>query len=100
MYRIGVVFGSQIEDKVVVGSDMRLSSELLSNAFMDGVVDAGKKVYFVGVVPLGTGMLHAFKKKTDFVYITASHMSKEWNGVKFFHKDGVGFFEKENTRDW
>jgi len=98
MYRIGVAFASQIKDKVVVGNDMRLSSELLCNAFIDGVVDAGKKVHFVGLVPLGTGMLHAFKNKTDFAYITASHMAKEWNGVKFYHKNGVGFFEKENYK--
>jgi phosphomannomutase len=31
-------------------------------------------------------------------YITASHLPAEWNGVKFFHQDGVGFFEDENKK--
>jgi phosphomannomutase len=31
-------------------------------------------------------------------YITASHLPAEWNGIKFFHQDGVGFFEDENRK--
>ena len=37
-------------------------------------------------------------KNNATAYITASHLPAEWNGVQFFHQDGVGFFEDENKK--
>ena len=92
MKRIGASFSSISTSTVAVASDMRLSSESLKSSFIDG---CSKKVIDCGCLPLGVGMLYALGKY-DFAYITASHMPKEWNGVKFFHKNGVGFKEEEN----
>ena len=96
MYRIGNTFAAKTKKNIVVGMDVRTSSESLCTSFINGCIDAGKKVYFVGTVPLGPGMFHALQKKFDYAFITASHLPKEWNGIKFFHHDGVGYFEKEN----
>src|SRR3989344_2843503 len=96
MYRIGNAFSTKTKKNIVVGMDVRTSSESLCSSFINGCIDAGKKVYFIGIVPLGAGMLHALQKKFDYAFITASHLPKEWNGVKFFHHDGIGYFEKEN----
>ena len=95
MYRIGNAFASKTKKNIAVGMDVRISSPSLCNSFINGCIDAGKKVYFIGLVPLGAGMLFALQKKVDYAFITASHLSKEWNGVKFFHHDGTGYFEKE-----
>ena len=94
MKRIGAAFSSMSTETIVVANDMRISSSSLKKAFIDG---CNKKIIDCGCVPLGVGMLHAMGKH-DYAYITASHMPKEWNGVKFFHKNGIGFGEKENKK--
>ena len=92
MKRIGAAFSSVSTATVAIASDMRLSSPSLKSAFIEG---CSKDVIDCGCVPLGVGMLHALGKY-DYAYITGSHLSKEWNGVKFFHKSGIGFRENEN----
>lgn len=92
MRRIGAAFSKVSTKTVAVACDMRLSSSSLKQSFIDGctchVIDCGQ-------LPLGVGLLHALDKY-DYAYITGSHLPKEWNGVKFFHKSGVGFHESEN----
>ncbi len=91
MKRIAAAFSTMSEDTIVIGHDGRTSSIPLKNAFIAG---SNKKIVDIGCVPLGVGMLWALNK-ADYAYITASHLPKEWNGVKFFHKSGVGFMEEE-----
>lgn len=90
--RIGAAFSTISTKTIVVACDMRLSSQSLKNAFISGcnttVIDCGR-------TPLGVGMLYALGKY-DYAYITGSHLPGEWNGIKFFHKNGIGFNEKEN----
>lgn len=92
MRRVGAAFSEFSTDAIVVARDMRLSSESLKNAFIEGcsvdIIDCGR-------LPLGIGLLHSLNK-FDYAYITGSHLPEEWNGVKFFHKSGVGFNESEN----
>jgi len=92
MKRIGAAFCKVSTKTIVIANDMRVSSESLKRAFISG---CNRQVIDCGRVPLGVGMMHALGKH-DFAYITASHMPKEWNGVKFFHKSGIGFHEEEN----
>ena len=92
MRRIGAAFSKFSTKTVAVACDMRLSSESLKRAFIDG---CSVDVIDCGCLPLGVGMLHALHKN-DYAYITGSHLPAEWNGVKFFHKSGIGFHEREN----
>ncbi len=97
MRRIGNAFGQVAKtETVVIARDMRLSSETLRNELISGLLSSGKDVVDAGLVPLGVGMFHAWQHKMEFAYITASHLSKEWNGVKFFHASGIGYLEHEN----
>lgn len=97
MRRIGNAFGQMTKtDIVVVARDMRLSSKQLKEAFVSGLLSSGKNVVDAGLLPLGVGMFHAWQNKMEFAYITASHLPKEWNGVKFFHANGLGYMEQEN----
>jgi phosphomannomutase len=98
MKGVGNAVGNYIKGNVVVGRDCRLSSQKLRDAFIEGFLETGWNVTDAGEVPLGAGMFYAWKNKTDFAYITASHLSKEWNGVKFFHGNGIGFLEEENLK--
>ncbi len=94
MKRIGAAFSKVSEDVIVVGHDGRASSVPLKNAFIEG---CSRKIIDIGCVPLGAGMLYALNK-ADYAFVTASHLPKEWNGIKFFHKNGIGFMEEENKK--
>jgi phosphomannomutase len=85
------------DDKVMIARDSRLSSKDLSDALIGGFTKTGKNVIDLGVLPLGAGILYAWKRKTPYAYITGSHLPKEWNGVKFFHKNAIGFMEEDNN---
>ncbi|MFC2143752.1 hypothetical protein ACFLQO_00105 [Candidatus Aenigmatarchaeota archaeon] len=86
------------ENKVVIGRDVRVSSEDVSKAFINGLRRAGKDVVDVGMVSLGVGSLYAWKRKLPFAYITASHMPADWTGIKFFSSNGIGFMEEDNHK--
>jgi phosphomannomutase len=99
MERIGKAFGTYVKDDVVVVcGDVRTSTPEIKKAFIKGVVSTGKIVIDGGILPLGAGAFHAWKNNHTYAYITASHLPREWTGVKFFHGNGIGFMEEEGQK--
>lgn len=99
MEAIGNAFASEFaREAVLVGMDGRTSGPKLKRAFMEGVKKTGKNVIDVGVVPRGVCLFAAWRKGVPSAYITASHLTKEWNGVKFAAGSGTEFFEEDNYR--
>jgi phosphoglucosamine mutase len=77
---------------VCLGTDSRLSREMVKNAVTDGLIDAGVNVAHLGIVP--TPALALLTREIGFdagVMITASHNPPEFNGIKLFNKDSIGF---------
>ena len=71
--------------RVFVGRDTRASGEELEQAFAQGVASSGGSAVLAGVVPTPAVAL----LRLDLgVVITASHNPPEYNGVKFFDRDG------------
>ncbi len=71
--------------RVFVGRDTRASGEELEEAFARGVASAGGSAVLAGVVPTPAAAL----LRLDLgVIITASHNPPEYNGVKFFDRNG------------
>ena len=71
--------------RVFVGRDTRGSGEELMEAFARGVASAGGAAVLAGVVPTPAVAL----LRLDLgVVISASHNPPEYNGVKFFDRDG------------
>src|SRR2546423_11736105 len=71
--------------RVFVGRDTRASGEELEEAFARGVVSAGGAAVLAGVVPTPAVAL----LRLDLgVVISASHNPPEYNGVKFFDREG------------
>src|SRR5215813_5199608 len=71
--------------RVFVGRDTRASGVELEQAFARGVASAGGSAVLAGVVPTPAVAL----LRLDLgVVITASHNPPEYNGVKFFDRDG------------
>jgi phosphoglucosamine mutase len=71
--------------RVFVGRDTRASGVELEKAFARGVASAGGSAVLAGVVPTPAVAL----LRLDLgIVITASHNPPEYNGVKFFDRDG------------
>ena len=71
--------------RIFVGRDTRASGIELEEAFARGVVSAGGTAVLAGVLPTPAVALLALDLGT---VITASHNPPEYNGVKFFDRDG------------
>jgi phosphomannomutase len=86
--KIGFVLGKK-EKKFVVGQDIRKSGQKLSEALISGLKAKKSKVFFVGKGSFGLVLFSGFKKKADFtLFVSASHLPSEWNGLKIFKGDG------------
>jgi len=84
VYRLGFFLPELFDtDKILVGRDMRQSSDEIFTYFTKGIIDSGTDVYDIGLAT--TPMLYFAAGKHHFnasVQITASHNPKEYNGFK------------------
>src|SRR5881392_572655 len=71
--------------RVFVGRDTRGSGPELEEAFARGVVEAGGKAVLAGVLPTPAVAQLALDLG---VVVSASHNPPEYNGLKFFDRDG------------
>ncbi|NOY59335.1 MAG: phosphomannomutase/phosphoglucomutase [Calditrichaeota bacterium] len=84
---LGKAFGTLMKRRgyklLVVGYDLRLSSEHLKNAYVDGLLSTGMEVINIGEVTTPTLYFSIVHLKTDGgVMITGSHNPIEFNGFK------------------
>jgi phosphomannomutase len=99
MKKIGMAVGTYSPGNFTVGRDFREHSDELEEAFISGVISTGSNAHIIGTCPASLCVFSNWKLKNNVAaYITASHLPAEWNGIKFFHQDGVGFFEDENKK--
>jgi phosphomannomutase/phosphomannomutase/phosphoglucomutase len=88
-YRIGRAFAEYLQPRrVVVGRDIRLSSDAISDAVIQGLVDAGVDVYDIGLCGTEEVYYATFAYLNDGqsmdggIMVTASHNPKDYNGMK------------------
>ncbi|SQI36002.1 Phosphomannomutase/phosphoglucomutase [Serratia plymuthica] len=83
-YRIGRAYGEFLKPKtVVLGSDVRLTSESLKLSLAKGLQDAGTDVIDIGMT--GTEEVYfatSYLKADGGVEVTASHNPIDYNGMK------------------
>ena len=90
-YKIGRVYSKHVKaNKIVVGRDVRKSSDEISEALIKGINDSGADVIDIGLcgtemVYFATPHFHA----DGGIMITASHNPPEYNGMKFVKRDSV-----------
>jgi phosphomannomutase len=84
-YRVGRAYADFVHPRrVIVGRDIRLSSEELSRALEQGLLDSGVDVYDVGLCGTEVVYFATFSGKMDGgVMVTASHNPPDYNGMKF-----------------
>lgn len=85
--------------EVVVGRDDRLSSPSLTEAVIRGLQDEGANVIDIGVVPIGAFyyLINA-QKLAGGLYTTASHLPKEFNGLKMQKQEAYPVMKHELER--
>ena len=99
MTKIGKAVGTYAPGNFTIGRDFREHSDELEDAFVSGVVSTGSNARIIGTCPASLCVFSNWQLKNNVAaYVTASHLPAEWNGIKFFHQDGVGFFEDENKK--
>ena len=93
--KVGRAAGSVLSDGsrrrllFCVGSDTRISSDMLSFSIASGLCSVGADVIILGVVPTPAVAYLVVKYKADAgIMISASHNPAEYNGIKIFSGDG------------
>ena len=83
-YRVGRAFVDYLSAKsVVVGHDIRLTSESLTQALIDGITDAGADVLHIGQCGTEEVYFATFSQPVDGgICVTASHNPIDYNGMK------------------
>ncbi|MDD4858347.1 MAG: phosphomannomutase/phosphoglucomutase [Candidatus Krumholzibacteria bacterium] len=92
--RLGLAFATAFRrdsiDEVVVGRDVRPSSDAFFDAIADGLTKGGVSVIDIGVVPTPVFYFAARTwRRTGGVMITASHNPSEFNGFKVLRGEGT-----------
>jgi phosphomannomutase len=98
-YRIGFCFSQLniIDDNrtILVGRDGRLSSPIIFDSLVKGLIDGGASIISIGIIP--TPVLYFADKQLSpiaSIMITGSHNPKNDNGFKMMHCGKVFFGEK------
>ena len=90
-YKIGFFLPKLLNTKkILVGRDVRVSSPEIFEYLCKGINDSGSDVYDLGIAT--TPMVYYITAKHKFdasVMITASHNSKEYNGMKISRTDAL-----------
>ena len=75
--------------RILVGCDTRISADMLESALVAGICSVGAHAVIAGIVPTPAVAYLIRKFGLDAgVVISASHNPVEYNGIKFFNKDG------------
>jgi phosphomannomutase len=90
-YRLGRAYCDLISPtRVVVGHDMRPSSEPLSEALIRGLTEGGTDVTYIGLASTDMMYFTVIHEEADGgVVITASHNPAKYNGLKFVREGAI-----------
>ena len=85
---VDVIVGSG--NQLVLGHDMRESSPILAEAFIEGAQSAGSSVISIGLCSTDMVYFASGTKDVPSVMFTASHNPATYNGVKFSRRKAQG----------
>ena len=87
---IGHIFnGKENRTSVLIGSDTRISGDMLTSALTSGLCSMGVNVICLGTVstPCVAYLVRALSANAG-IMVSASHNPSEYNGIKIFGSDG------------
>lgn len=100
-YRIGRAFGEYLKPKrVVIGGDVRLTSESLKMAIAEGLMDSGSDVLDIGLSGTEEVYFATFHLALDGgIEVTASHNPINYNGMKLVRENAKPISGDSGLRD-
>lgn len=100
-YRIGRAYGEFLRPKTIaVGGDVRLTSESLKMALVDGLRDAGTNVLDIGMSGTEEVYFATFHLGIDGgIEVTASHNPMNYNGMKLVREGACPISGDTGLRD-
>lgn len=104
-YKAALAYHKLLPDikTVVIGQDVRESSDEVKKGFVDGLVDMGKEVLDVGRVPVSVVLFAGCHYKLDgSIMITGSHNPKQYTGIKIHRENAYPVYGDDlaKMRDW
>jgi phosphoglucosamine mutase len=85
--------------KILIGKDTRISGDMLEASLAAGIMSMGGNVVSLGVVPTpAVAFLTRYFNADAGVVISASHNPAEYNGIKFFNKNGYKLADEIEDR--
>lgn len=94
----GIITGEDQGRPVFLGSDTRLSGDLLRCALASGLLSVGVDVVDLGVLPTaGVAYLTSREQAAAGAMLSASHNPAPDNGIKFFGPDGRKIADETET---
>ena len=85
--------------RIVIGRDTRESSKEIENNFINALKNNGATIFKVGL--LSTPAISYLTKKLNCdlgIVISASHNPYQFNGIKFFNKNGEKLSDSEESK--
>lgn len=100
-YRIGRAYAEVLNaKKVVVGADVRLTSEALKASLARGLMDAGADIIDIGLAGTEEVYFSAFHLDVDGgIEVTASHNPMDYNGMKFVGRGAIPISKENGLSD-
>jgi len=84
--------------KIVLGSDGRISGEMVKNIVAGTLIAKGNDVIDIGICPTPTVLFNVRKlKAVGGIQISASHNPNEWNALKLINRKGEFLSPEENS---
>ena len=94
-FKLGQAAVEFLGKTIVVGRDTRLSGDMLGNALSAGIMSMGGNVLDAGIIPTpGVAYLVRELHAEGGIVISASHNPPEYNGIKFFDRQGFKLTEE------
>lgn len=83
--------------KIVIGSDGRISGEMVKHSLIGTLIAKGNDVIDIGICPTPTVLYNVNKLgAVGGIQISASHNPNEWNALKLLNKNGEFMTPEEN----
>lgn len=94
-FKLGQAAVELLGKTIVVGRDTRQSGDMLGNALSAGIMSMGGNVLDAGIIPTpGVAYLVRELHAEGGIVISASHNPPEYNGIKFFDRQGFKLTEE------
>ena len=75
--------------KIVIGSDGRISGEMVSKLVIGTLLAKGNDIVDIGICPTPTVLFNVKNlKAVGGIQISASHNPNEWNALKLLNRNG------------